>query len=258
MDRKSGVLSHWDESNRKGGDRPDEDLFSSLLEGPSNLLLQAGYKQWVGTGYKRILDVGSGLGRWALYFSRVAPGSRIYAADFTPSAMLRAGTLLANHQLPITYCAADAFRLPFADNSFDLVHSFGLIEDYPNYSDMLSEQMRVLMPGGRLICVTLHRRSWHALYKRLFGARYYSFGSYEHDFSARELIADFKRLGLQNIELSYAEPMHRIAAARPWKLAQWFEFNLKRMDLVVEHRLKLPLARLWSHDIYIKGDKLVS
>jgi ubiquinone/menaquinone biosynthesis C-methylase UbiE len=258
MDRKSGVLSHWDESNRQAGDRPDEDLFLSLLEGPSNRLLQAGYKEWIGTNFRRILDVGSGLGRWALYFNRLAPESSIYAADFTPSAMVKAGALLARHRLPIKYCCADAFKLPFADNSFDLVHSFGLIEDYPNYMEMLSEQMRVLAPGGRLICVTLHRRSWHALYKRLFGDRYYSFTSYEHDFSARELITAFEGLGLQNIELSYAEPMHRIAAARPWKLAQWIEFNLKRADMYLEHRLKLPLARYWSHDIYIKGDKLVS
>ncbi|HKS27273.1 MAG TPA: class I SAM-dependent methyltransferase [Pyrinomonadaceae bacterium] len=255
MGRKSGVLDHWDESNRKGGDLSDDILLSSLLEGPANLLLQAGYKEWIGTGYEKILDVGSGLGRWALYFNQLSPESLIYAADFTPSAMLRASRYLSNRKIPMRYCCADAFNLPFADESFNLVHSFGLIEDYPNYMDMLKEQMRVLKPGGRLICVTLHHRSWHALYKKLFGSRYYSFTSYEHDFSAKELTGAFEQLGLKNIELSYAEPMHRIAAARPWKLAQFIEYNLKRVDLYLEHRLKLPLAQYWSHDIYIKGDK---
>ena len=255
MDRKSGVLSHWDQSNLHAGDRPDDDLFLSLLEGPSNRLLQAGYREWIGTDRRRILDVGSGLGRWALYFNQVSPDSQIYAADFTPSALSRAGALLAKHNIPISYCCADAFYLPFASDSFNLVHSFGLIEDYPNYLDQLTEQVRVLKPGGRLVCVTLHKYSWHALYKKLFGQRYYSFTSYEHDFSGKELVAAFQKLGLENIELSYAEPMHRIAAARPIKILQWLEFNLKRLDFYVEHRLKLPIARYWSHDIYIKGDK---
>jgi len=255
MDRSSGVLSHWDESNRRAGEFANDDLLSSLLEGDSNRLLQAGYRQWIGTGYKNILDVGSGLGRWAIYFSQISPQSQIYAIDFTPSAMARAGTLLAKNNIPIHYCSADAFNLPFDDKSFDLVHSFGLIEDYPNYQDLLAEQMRVLKPGGRLICVTLHLKSWHAFYKRIFGKRYYSFSSYEHDFSPKELRSAFQQLGLECIELSYADPMHRVAAARRWKLAQWIEFNLKRVDVYLEHKLKIPIARYWSHDIYAKGDK---
>jgi ubiquinone/menaquinone biosynthesis C-methylase UbiE len=255
MNRKSGVLNHWDESNRLAGELAHDDLIHSLLEGYSNRLLQVGYRQWIGTSYKRILDVGSGLGRWAIYFSQVSPQSQIYAADFTPSAMASAATMLAKYDFPIEYCCADAFHLPFDDSSFDLVHSFGLIEDYPNYQDLLAEQVRVLKPGGRLICVTLHLKSWHALYKRIFGKRYYPFASYEHDFLPGELKSAFKQLGLQYIELSYADPMHRISAGRPWKVGQRIEAHLKRVDTYLEHKLRIPISRIWSDDIYAKGDK---
>lgn len=255
MDRKSGVLNHWDETNRQAGYRADNDLLASLLEGTSNRLLQAGYRQWVGTDRKNILDVGAGLGRWAIYFNQISPTSQIYAAEYSPSAIARAWALVSKYRLGIKYCCADAFNLPFSDNSFDLVHSFGLVEDYPNYLELLAEQMRVLKPGGRLICVTLHKYSWHALYKRLFGARYYSFTGYEHDFPPRELVSAFRQLGLENIELSYADPMHRIAAARQWKVAHWIESKLKRVDWYLEHELKIPIARYWSHDIYVKGEK---
>ena len=167
----------------------------------------------------------------------------------------RMKTLLSKSGLPISFCCADALHLPFARDSFDLVHSFGLIEDYPIFLDLLSEQLRVLKPGGRLICVTLHRHSWHALYKRLLGERYYSFAKFENDFCSRELTGAFQRLGLEKIELSYAEPVHRIAAAWPSRFFQRMEILLKRIDFYVEHRLKIPVARYWSHDIYIKGDK---
>jgi ubiquinone/menaquinone biosynthesis C-methylase UbiE len=255
MNRKNKILIHWNNLNRQAGRQTNGDLVLSILEGPSNRLLQAGYKQWIGTGYKRILDVGSGLGRWALYFSRISPLSQIHAVDFTPEAIGRMKMLLSKQALPISYCCADAFHLPFPKHSFDLVHSFGLIEDYPNYFDLLSEQMRVLIPGGRLICVTLHCNSWHALYKRLLGNRYYSFTDFEHDFSAKQLMDVFQQLSLQNIEVSYAEPMHRIAAVCPWKFCHWIEIGLKRIDFYLEHLINIPIARYWSHDIYIKGDK---
>lgn len=225
------------------------------MDGPSNRLLQAGYGQWIGTGYQRILDIGSGLGRWAFYLGRISPLSKIHAVDFTPAAVARMKTLLSKSSLPISFCCADAFHLPFSGDSFDLVHSFGLIEDYPGFPDLLSEQFRVLKPGGRLICVTLHCNSWHALYKKLLGDRYYPFSRFERDFSSKELTEAFQRLGLEKIEVSHAEPVHRIAAVWPSKFSRWMEINLKRIDFYVEHHLKIPVARYWSHDIYIKGDK---
>ncbi len=255
MNRKNKILTHWSKLNREAERQTNDDLLLSLVEGPSNRLLQAGYRHWIGTGYKRILDVGSGLGRWALYFSRISPPSQIHAVDFTLDALGRMKMLLSKQVLPISYCCADAFHLPFAKHSFDLVHSFGVIEDYPNYFDLLSEQVRVLMPGGRLICVTLHRNSWHAFYKRFLGTRYYSFANIEHDFSAKELMDIFQRLSLENIEVSYADPMHRITAVCPWKFTRWIETSLKRIDFYLEHEINIPIARYWSHDIYVKGDK---
>lgn len=49
---------------------------------------------------------------------------------------------------------SDAERLPFADQSFDLVVLADVIEHIPDAGRALSEVRRVLRDGGRLVCVT--------------------------------------------------------------------------------------------------------
>lgn len=53
----------------------------------------------------------------------------------------------------------DAERLPFADNSFDLVYSWGVLHHTPDTPHAIREVRRVLRPGGRSRIMIYHRRS---------------------------------------------------------------------------------------------------
>jgi len=94
---------------------------------------------------ERILDIAAGTGTssepWANEEIEVVP------ADFSLG-MLRVGR---RRRPDMAFTAADAMRLPFADESFDVVTmSFGL-RNVADAETALREFLRVTKPGGRLL-----------------------------------------------------------------------------------------------------------
>ncbi len=99
----------------------------------------------------RLLDIGSGTGGIVCVALDMDPSLSVVAADFTFE-MMRAGRV--RHQdKPIQWCGADALRLPFGDNAFDAVTSGYLIRNVIDIGQAFAEQIRVLRPGGRVICL---------------------------------------------------------------------------------------------------------
>lgn len=92
-----------------------------------------------------VLDIAAGTGTSSLPFQRI--GAHVVPADFSIG-MLRQG----RKQYPsLAFTAADATRLPFADESFDAVTmSFGL-RNVVRVDLALREFLRVTKPGGRLV-----------------------------------------------------------------------------------------------------------
>ena len=99
----------------------------------------------------KVLDAGCGPGHFALTLAKA--GHDVFAVD-TSEAMLE--ELSRNSQqygdeLKVDAQIASIEKLPFADNSFDLICSLGVIE-YLNSDDMVvGEFLRVLRPGGTMI-----------------------------------------------------------------------------------------------------------
>lgn len=99
----------------------------------------------------RLLDIGSGTGGivWAA-LERDSDLSAV-AADFTFE-MMAAGR--AQHgRRSIQWCGADALALPFGDNTFDAVTSGYLIRNVVDIRQAFTEQMRVVRPGGKVVCL---------------------------------------------------------------------------------------------------------
>ncbi len=93
----------------------------------------------------RVLDLAAGTGTSSDAIH--ALGAEVVAADFSLG-MLRAGRPRREH---LTFIAADALRLPFADASFDAVTiSFGL-RNLVDPSVGLAEMARVTRAGGTLV-----------------------------------------------------------------------------------------------------------
>ena len=94
---------------------------------------------------ERVLDIAAGTGTSSEPFADA--GVDVVPADFSLG-MLQVG----NRRRPdLAFTAADAMRLPFADDSFDVVTmSFGL-RNVASVPTALGEFLRVTRPGGRLV-----------------------------------------------------------------------------------------------------------
>jgi arsenite methyltransferase len=101
---------------------------------------------------ERVLDLGSGSGTDSLVAAlMVAPAGTVTGIDMTPEMLEKARTGAAEAGLEnVSFVEGDAERLPFADESFDVVISNGVVDLIPDKDAVFSELHRVLVPGGRL------------------------------------------------------------------------------------------------------------
>lgn len=98
-----------------------------------------------------VLDIAAGTGTSAEPFADA--GVHVVAADFSLG-MLRVGR---RRRADLAFTAANAMRLPFAEDSFDAVTmSFGL-RNVADIDVTLSEFLRVTRPGGRLVICEFSR-----------------------------------------------------------------------------------------------------
>lgn len=101
---------------------------------------------------QKVLDIAGGTGDLAQAFAkRVGPRGTVVHTDIN-EAMLATGRdrlINAGVMLPTTLC--DAEKLPFPENTFDIVTvAFGL-RNMTHKDKALAEMCRVLKPGGRLL-----------------------------------------------------------------------------------------------------------
>src|SRR5205807_6238592 len=65
----------------------------------------------------------------------------------------------ATNKVAANFLNADAECLPFADETFDLVYSWGVLHHSPDVARTLQEIHRVLRPGGECRAMLYHRHS---------------------------------------------------------------------------------------------------
>jgi len=99
----------------------------------------------------RLLDAATGTGDIALEALRQVKDIQAVGADFS-SEMMRVGRSRSGGER-IEWCAADALSLPFPDACFDAVTSGYLIRNVPDAGTAFREQLRVVKPGGRVVCL---------------------------------------------------------------------------------------------------------
>ena len=120
--------------------------------------LQRTIYEWDRHAGKRVLDVGCGTGFVVSLYAR--GGARVVGIDLTWQGIRLTRGRLGLAGLPAMLQQADAERLPFRDESFDLVTSFGVLHHTPDTAAAVREVHRVLKPGGRTIMMFYHRQSF--------------------------------------------------------------------------------------------------
>jgi arsenite methyltransferase len=101
---------------------------------------------------ERVLDLGSGAGTDSLIASQMV-GSRgsVTGIDMTPAMLEKARAAAAEMGATnVEFVESEAEHLPFADGTFDVVISNGVIDLIPDKDAVFAELYRVLTPGGRL------------------------------------------------------------------------------------------------------------
>lgn len=96
---------------------------------------------------QRLLDLATGTGDIA--FEALGEGVHAVGADFALP-MMQVGQA-SRRGSEVAWVGADALRLPFADASFDAVTHGYLLRNIIDIPQALSEQLRVLKPGGRVV-----------------------------------------------------------------------------------------------------------
>ncbi len=99
----------------------------------------------------RLLDVATGTGEIAFEALRQDGGLRVTGADFAPE-MMRVGRERPGGER-LRWVNADALALPFPDASFDAVTSGYLMRNVIDVARAFREQVRVVRPGGRVVCL---------------------------------------------------------------------------------------------------------
>ncbi len=107
----------------------------------------------------RVLEIGCGLGTDGAQFARA--GAHYTGVDLTEAAVGLARQCFATYELPGEFRTADAEQLDFADDTFDLVYSHGVLHHTPDTGRAVREVHRVLKPGGRAVVMLYHRNSYN-------------------------------------------------------------------------------------------------
>jgi SAM-dependent methyltransferase len=111
---------------------------------------------------KQVLEIGLGEGSDSERL--IHEGARWSGVDLTAESVDRVQTRLTLRKLPYEELRqGSVLSLPFADNSFDLVFSHGVLHHVPEIKQAQSEIHRVLRPGGELVIMVYARWSLNYL-----------------------------------------------------------------------------------------------
>lgn len=154
MKTKTGSVEAFDQNwgNRR------ETIYSHWTRGTPKNQIQLAFRQhWLTfnelmgarVGEKKCLEVGCGRGSLSAYYSD--DGWDCSLLDISETAIDAATKMFESNKLSASFFVEDCTDMSFADASFDLTFSIGLLEHFEDVRPVIAEQFRVLKPGGLFI-----------------------------------------------------------------------------------------------------------
>lgn len=107
---------------------------------------------------KDVLEIGVGMGADHLEWAKARPRS-LTGIDLTPRAIAFTAERLGAWGFQSDLRVADAEQLPFADEQFDIVYSYGVLHHSPDTAQAIREVRRVLRRGGATKVMIYHSPS---------------------------------------------------------------------------------------------------
>lgn len=149
----------------------------------------------------RVLEVGAGTGRDGILLAGM--GASVVSLDYSLPSLTMIGSQLDSGGR-VDLCCGDAFALPFADGTFDIVFHQGLLEHFRNPGDLIAENARVLKPGGLILVDVPQRYHYYTVVKHLLITIGRWFAGWETEYSAGQLERLLRDHGFR-IVTSYGE-----------------------------------------------------
>jgi len=179
---------------------------------------------------KKALDFGCGIGRDLIFMNKL--GLKTYGVDISKIAIEKAYNNLFNHGYDTNVQVFDGKKIPFDDNFFDFIISFGVLDHmlFNNAKELIKELKRVLKPSGLMLIVI------HSYFDSSYGRGekiddntfIINFGDVElglpqHYFTEKEideLIIDFKleRISLHEDKTLETELLFTVKKDSLWEL----------------------------------------
>ncbi|PFG32695.1 methyltransferase domain-containing protein [Sanguibacter antarcticus] len=179
-----------------------------------------------------VLDVGCGPGTLTVDLARLVAPGQVTGVDAATSILRSARELAAGSRLGnVSFEHANAYQLPFADDTFDVVHAHQLLQHLSDPVAAIAEMRRVTKPGGIVAArdadyaaMTWYPESaglteWNALYHEVTSAY-----GYQAD-AGRRLFSWFQEAGFVPDDLTASAGVWCYATpeARSWWGGLWAE-----------------------------------
>ena len=172
---------------------------------------------------RKLLDIGCNWGRWCIAAARA--GYRAVGVDPSLGAAMAARRLARELGLPIRYVVGDGRWLPFAPESFHVVHSYSVLQHFSKADarQTLLKAGRLLKAGGTARIQMANKigiRNWQQQKRRDFRepegfeVRYWPVGELRDAFEAvigptRISVDCYFGLGWQWVDMKYMKPQHK-------------------------------------------------
>lgn len=174
----------------------------------------------------KVLEAGCGTGEGLIAFSK---DHDTYGLDISEKALELAKE---NCKHPVK---GDIFKIPFPENTFDLVFNSGVLEHFkePNNLKAAKEMVRVTKKGGLVVIILPNAYCiWYRIYKKIAQLlKQYEFG-YEEEYSTKRLEKLTKDAGLEIIEKFGLQAFVATATNRFQLLPFYIRKHLVKLDLI--------------------------
>ncbi len=108
----------------------------------------AGREGWP---YGAALELGAGTGFFSLNLKQAGVVDEVHVTDLSPGMVEAARANAARLGFSVEGRVADAERILYDDNTFDVVVGHAVIHHLPDVEQAMREMLRVLKPGGRFV-----------------------------------------------------------------------------------------------------------
>ncbi len=100
----------------------------------------------------KVLEIACGTGRDSVLIADLlGEGGELHLQDLSSDMMRRCHDKLKDHEAVQSFALANAVHLPYRDNYFDAVYSFGALGEFSDQARALREMARVTRPGGKVV-----------------------------------------------------------------------------------------------------------